>query len=169
MSSLPINDRESNEQRSGTHNGFDNTYDQIIDWSLLDAALHQRSYSKEELNEYLADLDQCDDEQSLASRSPFKIDEAEYVDIKNFILFCDDDKRRGSSYTQSSHSSVFQVVAQDTENERNRNSETCCLIELYADLGTNEGPQKRNKWPESVIRKTTANRKLMIIHLPHCL
>ena len=68
---LPINDQETNEQRSDTPNVDDNTYDQMLDWSPPDPGLHQRSYSEEELN-YLADMDQSDDEQSLASRNPFE-------------------------------------------------------------------------------------------------
>ena len=64
---LPINDQETNEQRSGTPNVYDNTYDQMLDWSPPDPGLHQKSYSEEELNNDLADLDQSDDEQSPAS------------------------------------------------------------------------------------------------------
>ena len=138
---LPINDQESNEQRSGTPNVFDNTHDQMLDWSPPDPGLHQRSYSEEELNDYLADLDQSDDEQSLASRNPFIDDEAEDVDLESFILSCDNDERRGSPDTQSSHSSDIQVIAQYTEDERNLLSD----IERYVDFGSDEEPKKGRK------------------------
>ena len=131
---------QSNEQRSGTPNVFDNTYDQMLDWSPLDPGLHQRSYS-EELNDYLADLDQSDDEQSLASRSPFIDDEAEDVDLESFILSCDNNGKRGSPDTQSSHSSDIQVIAQYTEDERNLLSD----IERYVDFGNDEEPKKRRR------------------------
>ena len=62
-----------------------------------------RTYSEEELNDQLADFNQSDDRQSLASRIPFVDDEAEDVDLESFILSWDDDGIRGSPTTQSSH------------------------------------------------------------------
>ena len=103
--------------------------------------MHQRSYSEEELNDYLADLDQSDDEQSLASRNTFIDDEAEDVDLESFILSCDNDERRGSPDAQSSHSSDIQVIAQYTEDERNLLSD----IERYVDFGSDEESKKRRK------------------------
>ena len=108
---LPINDQESNEQRSGTPNVFDNTYDQMLDWSPADPGLHQRSYSEEELNNYLADLDQSDDDHSPTRQNPFIDDEAEDVDLESFILSCDDDERRGSQDTESSWAMKFNLLA----------------------------------------------------------
>ena len=68
----------------------------MLDWSPPDSGLHQRSYSEKELN-YLADMDQTDDEQSLASRNLFIDDEAEDVDLESFILSCQDDEKRGTT------------------------------------------------------------------------
>ena len=112
----------------------------MLDSSPPDPGLHQRSYSEEELN-YLAGLDQSDDDQSLRHRNPFKDDEAEDVDLESFILSSDDDERRGSPDTQSSHSSDIQVIAQYTENERNLLSD----IEQYVDFRDDEEPRKEKK------------------------
>ena len=83
---LPINDQESSEQRSGSPSVFDNTYDHMLGLSPPDPGLHQRSYSEEELNNYLADLDQSDDIQSPRHRNPFIDDEAEDVDLASFYF-----------------------------------------------------------------------------------
>ena len=82
---------------------FDNTYDQMLDWSPPDTGLHQRSYSDEEVDNYLAEMDQSDDEESLASRNPFIDDEAVDVDLENLISPSCDEERRRSPDTQSSH------------------------------------------------------------------
>ena len=63
---LPINDQESNENRSGTPNMFDNTYDQMVDRSPLDRSRDCVSEtSEEQLSDYLSDLDHSDDDQTL--------------------------------------------------------------------------------------------------------
>ena len=135
------NDQESNEQRSASTNVFDNTYDQMLDWSPPNPTLLQRTYSEEDLNNYLADLDQSDDDQSPRNQNPFIVDEAEDVELESFIVSCDDDERRGSPDTQSSHSSDIQVIAQYTEDERNLLSD----VERYVDFGGDEEPKKRRK------------------------
>ena len=119
MGRLPVNAQESNEQRSGTPYEFDNTYDQMLDWSSPDPGVHQESYSEQELNDYPADLDQSGDEQSLTLKFSFHKEEAEDVNPENFILSSNEDERRVSSDTLSSHSSAIQVIALYTEDERN--------------------------------------------------
>ena len=157
---------KSNEQRSGPPNVFNDTYDQMLEWSPPDPGLHQGSYSEEGLNNSVADLDQSDDEESLASRNAIIDDEAKGVDLESQIPSCDEDGRR-SPDAQSSHSSDIQVIAQYTENERNLLSD----IEQYVDFGSDgsdEEPKREKRPPKSVIRRATANRDLIIIHLTHC-
>ena len=90
----------------------------MLDWSSPVPGVHQESYSEQELNDYPADLDQSGDEQSLTLKNSSHKEEAEDVNPENFILSSNEDERRVSSDTLSSHSSAIHVIAQYTEDER---------------------------------------------------
>ena len=98
----------------------------------------KRRYSDEEINDYLADLDEPDDEQSLASRNPILYDEVEDAYLESFILSSDADERMESPDTQSSLSSDIQVIAQYTEVERNLLPD----IKRYVEFGSEQKGQE---------------------------